>query len=489
MTSSLQITRVLVFAHFALCSAICLAQPASPVTIVIADNAPALEKLAAEELQGHLDKLWGMQAKIAAKSSASGGAEILIGSPATNPAVKAAIGDAWPARSDQGIVVRTVPAKNGTQLVVGGGSPVATLWAVYELGHQWGIRYQLHGDAYPAESPKFRVDGWDLVQEPNLRSRCWRTINDFPIGPESWGIAEHQRMLRQLAKQKFNRVLLSVYPWQPFSHYEFAGIKKQTAMLWYGYRYPIDGDVAGRSIFKGAKEFYNPDLAGKKNYEELTQAGMQLVRGIIDESHRLGMTVGLAFSPLEFPKEFAAALPEAKVIHQLANLTVGPGAKQRPDDARLAELATAQLQSYLNAYPTLDAIYLTLPEFPEWEEHTESAWDRLTARTGLGKTVRLNDLEQTAAKRSTLISGDRGVKAVRGNVTSLDFLQTWLNDPKRLQRPDGKSVELYVMEVDPVFYPHLDKLLPKDAGSVHLVDYTARRVAANADLLNTLPVT
>ncbi|MBM4004825.1 MAG: hypothetical protein FJ295_16320 [Planctomycetes bacterium] len=491
MTVSSRITTAITLSHCMLWSAIGLAQPASPITIVLADNAPALEKLAAEELQGQIDKLWGRRANIIAKSPAGGGSEmaILIGSPATNPSVQALVGDRWPALSDQGIVIRTVDSKGGAQLVVGGGSPVATLWAVYELGHQWGIRYQLHGDAYPAEAPKFHIEGWNIAQEPNLRSRCWRTINDFPIGPESWGLAEHQRMLRQLAKQKFNRVLLSVYPWQPFSHFEFGGVKKQSAMLWFGYRYPIDGDVPGRSIFKGAREFYNPDLAGKKTYEERTQAGMQLVRGIIDESHRLGMTVGLAFSPLEFPKEFAAALPEAKVIRQLENLTVGPGAKQAPDNALLAELATAQLRSYLTAYPTLDAIYLTLPEFPEWDEHTESAWNRLSARTGLGKTVSLKDLEQAAAKRTTLISGERGVKAVRGNVTSLDFLQTWLSDPKRLQRPDGTSVELYLIEVDPVFYPYLDKLLPKDAGSMHLVDYTARRVAANTELMKTLPGT
>jgi hypothetical protein len=199
------------------------------------------------------------------------------------------------------------------------------------------------------------------------------------------------------------------------------------------------------------------------------------------------MTVGLSFSPLEFPKEFAAALPNAKVIHQLESLTIGPGANQPPDDKLLAELATAQLRAFLDAYD-LDAVYLTLPEFPEWDEHTDAAWRRLTARTGIGNAVQLKDLEQAAAKRSSIISGDRGVRAVRGNVTSLDFLQTWLADPKRLERTDGKGVELYVMDVDPVFYPYLDKLLPNGAGGVHFIEYTARRVAEHADLIKTLPV-
>ena len=36
--------------------------------------------------------------------------------------------------------------------------------------------------------------------EPTLRLRTWRTVNDFAIGPESWGLAEQKRFLGQLAK-------------------------------------------------------------------------------------------------------------------------------------------------------------------------------------------------------------------------------------------------------------------------------------------------
>lgn len=461
-----------------------LAADAPQITVVVADHAPPLEQLAAKDLAEQCRKLWQADVNIAANSQADGEAVILIGSPKTNPAVKELVGKNWPELTDQGIVLKSVKDR----LVIGGGSPVATLWAAYELGHQCGIRYHLHGDVYPAQTPKFHVDGWDIVREPNLRSRTWRTINDFPIGPEAWGLEEHKRVLQQLAKQKFNRILLSTYPWQPFSHYEFRGVKKQTAMLWFGYRYPIDGDVAGRAIFKGAKEFYNPDLAGKKNYEELTQAGVKLMRGVIDESQRLGMTVGLSFSPLEFTKEFSRVLPDAKTITQLEHLTIGPGAKQPPDDKLLAELASAQLRSFLDTYPTLDAIYLTLPEHPEWDEHTEAAWKRLDARTGIGQKTTLKQLEQTAEKRSLIASGQRGVRAVRGNITSLDFLQTWLSDSRLLQRPDGKQAELYIMDVDPALYPIIDQLLPKGAGAIHFVDYTARRVAEHAEVLKTLPV-
>ncbi|MFO0916965.1 MAG: alpha-glucuronidase family glycosyl hydrolase [Planctomycetaceae bacterium] len=456
------------------------------ISLVLSNQAPPLERLAAEELAAQFQLLW--QADVSVSESPSPGAQqvILIGSPATNPAVKAAMGGRWPRLSEQGFVLRSTKSQNQSALIVGGGSPVATLWAAYELGHRLGVRYLISGDVYPAESPALSIDGWDVVMEPQLRARAWRTVNDFPIGPEAWGLDEQRRVLRQIAKLKFNRVLISIYPWQPFVDYEFHGIKKVTGVLWFGYHYPIDRETPGRGVFKGAKEFFNPDLAAARNYAESIQAGTKLIQGIIDEAHRLGMSAALSFSPLEFPKEFAAALPDAKVLHQLESLTIGPGAKQPPDDKLLQELASAQLQALLKTYPAIDAIYLTLPEFPEWDEHAEAAWKRLDARTGLGKLTSLADLEAAAANRNTIASGARGVKSLRGNITTLDFLQTWLADPKQLQRPDGSSVELQILDVDPALYPYLEKVLPVAAGSTNFIDYTARRVAENQALLKTL---
>ncbi len=372
-------------------------------------------------------------------------------------------------------------------ILVGGGSPVAALWAVYELGHHFGIRYLLQGDVLPVDLPTLRLDGLDMVLEPQLRLRTWRTINDFAIGPESWGLAEQKRVLSQLAKLKFNRVLLAVYPWQPFVHYEFKGVKKQTALLWYGWRYPVDGDTPGRIAFRGAKFFENPDFVGKTTYEEKTRAGIALASGIIDAAHELGMSAAFALSPLELPKEFAAVLPEAKTLHSLEQLVIGPGPRQPPDDPLLKELAATQIRAYLTTYPKIDALYLSLPEFPNWVEHHEKAWQRLDARTGIGKSVDLKRLLETARTRKLVASGNRGEQALRGNLSALDFFHTLLADPDLLKRADGRKVEVSITDVDPALFPVLDKVLPPSASALHFVDYTARRVAAHQDLLEQVP--
>src|SRR5439155_4019848 len=139
-----------------------------------------------------------------------------------------------------------------------------------------GTRYPRAGDGGPADKPTLARDGRDTRREPTLRLRTWRTVNDGAIGPESWGLAEQKRFLGQLAKLKFNRVMMAFYPWQPFVHYEFKGVKKQTGLLWYGWRYRVDGDTPGRAAFRGAKEFENPDFAGKTTYEERHKAGVAL---------------------------------------------------------------------------------------------------------------------------------------------------------------------------------------------------------------------
>jgi hypothetical protein len=485
MSRTLPRTFVLVVVGLAL--QVDLVAAASKVDIVLGRSAPKLEQFAAEQIAEQLGKLYGAQAAISLNVPPGDAPLVLVGSPATNPTVKAAVGGDWPELTDQGHCLRSTEIQGRPALIVGGGSPVATLWAAYELGHRLGIRYLLSGDVYPATPGELLTTGFDVILEPSLRTRTWRTINDFAIGPESWGHDDQRRLIGQLAKLKFNRVLLSVYPWQPFVDYEFGGVRKSTAVLFYGHRYRVDGDTPGRKAFQGAREFINPDFADKETYEERTKVGIALARRIMFAAHELGMTVGLCVSPLDFPHEFAEVLPGAKPVPSPEPLAIGPGAQQSPDDATLRDLAATQLRAYLRTYPQLDAIYLTLPEFPDWNEHAEAAWQRLADRNNLSDAVTLEQLTAAARDRGTIAHGDRGVQALRGNLVALDFLQTLLADGTLVARDGRDSIETHLVQVDPALYPLLDQLLPPDTGTLHLVDYTARRVLQNDALLAQVP--
>ncbi|MBI3866558.1 MAG: hypothetical protein HY290_32145, partial [Planctomycetia bacterium] len=456
------------------------------VDIVFGPGAPELERFAASELAGQFKRLFDADVHMGDVRRAETDHLILLGSPRTNPSIEVQK-LAWPKLSDQGHLLRSTRAGSRPALIVGGGSPVATLWAAYELGQRFGIRYMLFGDLDPIEPPALKLDGFDVVLEPVLRTRTWRTINDFAIGPESWGLAEQERVLKQLAKLKFNRVMLSLYPWQPFVDFEYGGVKKETGVLWYGYRYPVEGDTAARGVFRGAKLFENPDFAGKSTYAERVAAGTGLARGIVAGARKLGMETAIAISPLEFPKEFAGALKGARSLTGLENLTIGPGAAHRLDDTALTGLVKAQIRAYLKTYPEIDYLYLSLPEFPEWGDHAEEAWKQLDARSGVSQVASLEQLTAVARQRKLIASGDRGAQALRGNVATLEFFNRLLADRDLWRVPGGRTVKSVVVDVDSALYPVLDKVLPVGTECLHFVDYTARRVAVNRELLKTVP--
>lgn len=328
------------------------------IDIVVGPQAPQLERFAAEELAKQLVRLYEAVAVVVEKSPSGDAPLVLLGSPATNPAVKRAAGDRWPKLSNQGHVLRSINLGDRDVLFVGGGSPQATLWAAYELGHRLGIRYLLSGDVYPAEPGELKLSGYDALLEPSLKQRTWVGMGAEPIGMSAWGLEDQKRLLGQLAKLKFNRVVLRFEPWQPFVDFECHGVHKRTAQLWPREAWPIDSETPGRAAFHGAKEFSNPDFARETGYEAMTKTGIELARGVLQRARELGMATGIALAPFEFPNEFAETFP-SRPLDSSSGLAVSlkhPG--RLAGDAASRKLVETQLAAYLKTYPEIDAICL-----------------------------------------------------------------------------------------------------------------------------------
>jgi hypothetical protein len=285
--------------------------------IVVGKNAPELDRYAADQLRAMLTRMFDLIPMTT-----------LVGNPTTNQNIPK---EAWPEITDQGIVIKAILHEGKPTLILGGGSPKATLWSVYELGHRFGIRYLLRGDIYPDKPTPLDFNNLNLVIEPNLPRRIWHLDYNSVAGPSSWPQADLERLLQQLAKKKFNHLQISIYPWQPFVHDEQQGVKKQTVTLWHDKQFPIPRDAPGRTAFGSAKIFENPDFAGKSSNEEMLEAGQTHLRGILAAAHRLGITVSLVISPLEISTEIAATSD--------------------------TQLASAKIQAYLETYPNLDQLY------------------------------------------------------------------------------------------------------------------------------------
>lgn len=290
------------------------------VVFVTGEEAPPLEIQAAEQLAGQFEELFELEVTLAHEFPEGPAPIVLIGSPKTNPLIE---NDDWPeGLSEQGHVVKSLSAN---AVIVGGETPAASYWAACELAQQFGIRFTLHGDFMPVEKPEFVLGGFEIVLEPKIKHRAWRVLGPGgPASQESWGLDETRQLLRQLAKLKFNHVVLDLAPGRPFLEAWGEGF------VFGGQEFPVDGETAGRSVFGGAKAFENPDFAGEKNRLE---AGKRLANGIIATAHELGMSTSITTDPKlkkiaesTYPKAgeqiTAVALPDAGASI-LPQLTLG----------------------------------------------------------------------------------------------------------------------------------------------------------------------
>ena len=459
---------------------------AAETAVVIGAEADPLERYAADQLCMYLGQLFEIDAQPVTAAPAAAETLLLVGSPTTNPAVASAVGDdGWPEVSDQGVILQRA---GPTTLIIGGGSPAATMWAVYELVESWGVRFLLHEDVLPATPTEFNLPAEDVVLEPALRIRQWRVINDFACGPESWGMADYRPVIDQLAKLRFNRIYLSIYPWQPFLHVEVDGHRRQSATLWYNLRYPITDDMPGRQLFGDQDEFWNPDLPSDDSYEEFAAAGEQLCHNLMAYGHSRGMQSVLVATLTVLPPELEPLLPGAQQVHQFAGLNIVPSADTNETDPALTKLAAAVLAATVNTYPEADFVSLGMPEFRQWTGRCEAAWKALDAKYNLSDTRTLEEAIAAAEARTGYPGGaSRAVDEVKGDIAALRFYDHLLQDEQALrdtQRPDMPIIFCSVAEE---LFPVLPQMLPEGSELMNFVDYTASRIVKRREVLGHLP--
>lgn len=244
------------------------------VQIVLAAQAEPLEKFAADEMAGQLKKLFEADVTISTTAPADAANVILLGNPATHEVLKD-LNLALPKLSDQGHALKSVKLGDKAVLVVAGGSPRAVMWAAYELGWQFGIRYFLFGDLFPTQPKPFTVEGFDLALEPLIRGRGFCDWDQSIFGPEVWSVAEYKQVLGQMAKLKATGFLRDEFL------EEIPKIR-------------VDGDTVGRNVFAGAKYFGDPDLANADSASDFSQRYSEKFTAIRDEAARLGIEYGFA---------------------------------------------------------------------------------------------------------------------------------------------------------------------------------------------------
>ena len=451
------------------------------VQIVTGPNPEPITAFAAAELARYARDLFGVAAAVNARP-AEATASVWLDADGTGLAV--------PDDPQSYTLRRFARPAGGDHLLASGGSPAATLWAVYELVRGWGVQFLLSGDLLPDAPGPLRLPEGDRTCTPSLDTRCWRLINDFVCGPESWGLAENRRFIDQLAKNAFNEILLSLWPWQSFVHYEFRGVAKSTGCSWFGFRYPVDEHTVGRELFGGAHEFENPDLARIDDYHERHAAARRLATGIIEHAAARGIGSSMSLSLLEYPREFMPVIPGAHVARQLAEKTCVPGSDQAPDDPLLVDLARTKISAHLHTYPGVERLFLGFPEHREWLDRAEDAWRSLDDKYAISEVLTLEQALANARRRTDVHGGPgRQESRVLGDIAMLRLIDCVLEDRSVLERP-GHAAPARILYGQPAeeLLPILPRIAPPGAGAVAFIDYTARRAADHIEVMdNAVP--
>jgi len=465
--------------------------PVTPaVAVVIGPSASELERYAAEQLCDYLGKLYRVKVRPTTQLPKSADVGLLVGSPGTNPAVAKIMGaGGWPKLSDQGLVLKRGRVDGKPVLVIGGGSPRATMWAVFELVERWGVRYLLHGDVLPEKPGSFRLPDTDTTLEPALTVRQWRVVNEHAMGPVSWGLGDYRPVLDQLAKLKFNRLFAYIWPLQPFVHFEAGGIKKLSAEMFFGLHFPISDDMPGRRLFGAETEFHNPDFPVKGSYQEMRAAGERHLHGLMEHARRRGMQCMTVANLGEFPPEFAPLLKNAQKTITVPKFapSIVPGADTEPTDPGLTELCTAILRATVNTYPEADFLELGMQEHRQWVSRYEEAWKVLDRKYGIEKIRPLAEVLAAAGRRTGYPGGaKRAIQEVKGDIVVLYFYDRLLHDLKALKGSRRPDVRLVYDSVAEELFPVLPHIVPRGSETLNHVDYTASRILRRREVLKDL---
>ncbi|MAE64546.1 MAG: hypothetical protein CMJ18_09780 [Phycisphaeraceae bacterium] len=328
-----------------------------------------------------------------------------------------------------------------------------------------------------------------MVSVSNAMMRCWRQFSDLATGPAMWSLERHQAVTRQVFKLRFNSIVISLWPQQPFVDFECGGIRRQDATMLFGQKFPVDADTIGVTPGPGERFLDNPEFLGAETYEDMLAAGRRLLGGILDQAQALDMHTMIGLQPFEFPVEFRPLLdtPTREGIQLGGRTCAERGDLRHPGHMALVQ---AHLDAYLHQWSRVDELTLVMPEFPKADSAYRDAWEALDRKFGVASVM---SLDQLIAESSGLTPGgrERADREMKSAVSMLHFLDGFFEQSGILERgaaADTKFTISLAVTTAPLFKV-IDRVLPPGVGVENVLEYTASRAVRRMHYMEDLDAT
>jgi len=295
-------------------------------------------------------------------------------------------------------------------------TPQAILYAVFDFLERQGAFFGLDGEVYPlapARALNLPPPNQPWQAQPRFGVRGLVPWPDFLNCITVFNREDFRAYLEAMLRMRFNTLGIHVYSganqWaESFLSFEYAGaghlaFTDTSATHRWGYL-PERTSRYGM----GGADFYDGEVFGAeattraRSPWEAAELAQQLWGEAFRYARDLGIRTGVGFEPYQIPDEiFRATPPEARLEQKDPS---GPGARLDPESVAARDILEARLGQLLEAYPTVDYVWL-------WEDEGMS-W--ASQKTGVPLSVtpfkQAHDfLQRHAPDKRLVISGWGGV--------------------------------------------------------------------------------
>jgi hypothetical protein len=253
-------------------------------SIVVPEDATALEELAAKEVRRYFYLRTGELVRIKPMDTAADvrgdgivimEKEHFLGSGFAYPD----LGRSVEALGPEEYVLKSFPHRKSSVLLVAGGDGAGTLYGAYRLAERLGVRFYLHGDVLPDAPIAPGIPSLDELGKPLFLLRGIHPFHDFPEGPDWWNADDYKAVLGQLPKLRMNFFGLHTYP---------EGRPNAEPTVWIGL--PEDIRPDGRVMFSYPASYQNT-LRGNWGYEATKTSAFHFGAASLFESDGFGPEV------------------------------------------------------------------------------------------------------------------------------------------------------------------------------------------------------
>ncbi|MGO8736682.1 MAG: hypothetical protein ACLQVM_28270 [Terriglobia bacterium] len=265
-----------------------------------------------------------------------------------------------------------------------GATPNAVPYAVFDFLERQGAFFGLDGEVYPLEPARALNlppvgDPWQA--EPRFAARGLVPWPDFLNCVTIYNREDWRAYLEAMVRMRFNTLGVHVYSganqWaESFLSFEYAGAghlayTDTSATNRWGYlpeRTSRFG-MGGADFF--ADEVFGAEATTKaRNCWEAEELAQQLWKEAFQYAKQLGIRTGVGFEPYQIPDEiYHATPPEAHYVSADAKT---PGPRIDPESVAAKDILEARLGRLLEAYPTLDYVWLWEDEGMSWESQKQN---------------------------------------------------------------------------------------------------------------------